>query len=344
MHAVPATWMRGGTSKGGVFLASDLPADPAARDALLLAIMGSPDARQIDGMGGGDPLTSKVAIVAPAGQPGADVDYLFLQVWVAEARVSAEQPCGNMLAAVAPFAIERGLVCANSPETRVFIRQLNDGSLATATVETPGGQVTYSGNTAIDGVPGTAASVLLGFGCSVRLPTGHAVTPIAGVATTLIDAGMPVLVMAAGEFGLSGTETPATLDADTGLKQRIEGIRRAAGPLIGLGDVSAATVPKVALVSPPAGDGTLRVQSLIPHRVHSAIGVLAAISVAAACLLAEGPARQVARPGQGNPRRVRIEHPAGHLDCHVRLGDDGSIIEVAVVRTARKLMEGLVFG
>ncbi|MFN3370804.1 MAG: 4-oxalomesaconate tautomerase [Sphingomonadaceae bacterium] len=340
---IPCTWMRGGTSKGGVFRASDLPADPAERDRLLLRIMGSPDPRQIDGMGGGDPLTSKVALVSPSRDPAADVDYLFLQVWVAEPRVSAEQVCGNMLAAVAPFAIEKGLVPAVDGETRVRIRQVNDGSLALATVQTPGGQVTYSGDTAIDGVPGTAAPVWLSFGTAPRLPTGRAVDEVAGHAATLIDAGMPLIVLEAAAFGLSGRETPAALDADAGLKARVEAVRRAAGPLMGLGDVAGKTVPKVALVAPPAGDGTIATRSLIPHRVHAAIGVLAAVGVAAATLLPAGPAARVARPGAGRVRTIGIEHPAGRLECRATLADDGTLGEAAVVRTARKLMQGRLF-
>lgn len=343
MSGIACTWMRGGTSKGGLFLARDLPADAAGRDRLLLRIMGSPDPRQIDGMGGGHPLTSKVAIVSPATDGAADVDYRFLQVLVDEARVSDAQVCGNMLAAVAPFAIEQGLVSAADGETRVRIRQLNDGSLATATVRTPGRRVTYAGDTAIDGVPGTAAPVLLAFGGAPRLPTGRAVDEVAGHAVTLIDAGMPLIVLAAADVGLTGREAPAALEADAALNARIEAIRRLAGPLMGLGDVAAKTVPKVALVAPPAGEGTILTRCFIPDRVHAAIGVLAAVSVAAACLLPAGPAARVARRGSGPVRTIGIEHPSGRLDCRVRLCDDGTLAEAAVVRTARKLMEGLVF-
>jgi len=343
MSGIPCTWMRGGTSKGGLFLARDLPADPAERDRLLMRIMGSPDARQIDGMGGGHPLTSKVALVAPAADGAADVDYRFLQVLVDEARVSDAQVCGNMLAAVAPFAIEQGLVAAADGETRVRIRQLNDGSLATATVMTPGGRVTYAGDTAIDGVPGTAAPVLLAFGGRPCLPTGRAADDVAGVEATLIDAGMPLVVLAAADVGLTGGESPAALEADAALKARIEAVRRAAGPLMGLGDVAAMTVPKVALVAPPAGAGTIATRCFIPDRVHAAIGVLAAVSVAAACLLPAGPAVRLARPGTGPVRTLGIEHPSGRLDCRVRLGADGGLAEAGIVRTARKLMEGLVF-
>lgn len=348
--AIPATWMRGGTSKGLVLLARDLPADPAARDRLLLRIMGSPDARQVDGLGGGDPLSSKVAVIAPAEAPGADVDYLFLQVWVTDARVSADQPCGNMLAAVAAFAIELGLVEARDGETRLTIRQVNDGSRVRATVRTPGGRVTYAGDTAIPGVPGTAAPILLGFACGpARLPTGRPAELVDGLEVTLVDSGMPLVVLAAADLGLSGREMPAELEADAGLRARVERVRRAAGPRMGLGDVATRTVPKVALVAPPAEDGALAARLFIPHRVHAAIGVLAGITLAAATRLPAGPAARLARlpapeaTGEGQRQTVRIEHPSGHLDCLLHLAPDGEIAEAAVVRTARKLMAGLVF-
>ncbi len=340
---IPCAWMRGGTSKGGLFLARDLPADPAERDALLLRILGSPDPRQIDGMGGGDPLTSKVAIVSPSADPAADVDYLFLQVWVAEPRVGADQVCGNMLAAVAPFAIEQGLVPAAAEETRVRIRQVNDGSMATATVQTPGGRVTYAGGTAIDGVPGTAAPVLLTFGGAPRLPTGRPEDEVAGEAVTLIDSGMPLVIVAAAAFGLTGEEAPVVLEADAGLRARVEALRQAAGLRMGLGDVAARTVPKLVLVGPPVSGGTIATRTFIPHRVHAAIGVLAAVGVAGACLLPAGPAARVARRTGGAVRTIGIEHPAGRLDCRVTLDATGAPASAAVVRTARKLMAGLVF-
>ncbi|MET1024689.1 MAG: PrpF domain-containing protein, partial [Pseudoxanthomonas sp.] len=160
-EGVRAMWMRGGTSKGGFFLREDLPADPAARDAFLLRAFGSPDARQIDGMGGADPLTSKVAIVSRSQRDDADVDYLFLQVFVDQALVSDAQNCGNMLAGVGPFAIERGLVQATGAQTEVAIFMVNTGKLATATVCTPDGQASYAGDAQIDGVPGHAAPVPL---------------------------------------------------------------------------------------------------------------------------------------------------------------------------------------
>jgi 4-oxalomesaconate tautomerase len=249
-------WMRGGTSKGGYFLKGDLPADVAARDALLLRVMGSPDPRQIDGMGGADPLTSKVAVVQRSARPGVDVDYLFLQVFVDQAIVTDTQNCGNILAGVGPFAIERGLVAPQGDITPVTIWMENTGQVAVAEVKTPGGRVCYAGDAAIDGVPDTAAIPLLfrdtaGSSCGALLPTGRVVDEVAGVAVTLIDNGMPCVVIAAADLGISGHESRETLDGDAGLKTRLEQIRLVAGPLMNLGDVSQKSVPKMMLVAPP---------------------------------------------------------------------------------------------
>ena len=345
MKGIPCLWMRGGTSKGAYLLARDLPADPGARDALLLRIMGSPDPRQIDGIGGGDPLTSKVAVLGASTRPDADVDYLFLQVFVDRALVSDAQGCGNILAAVGPAALERGLVAARDGQTAVRIHMINTGEVATALVQTPGGRVTYDGGTAIDGVPGTAAPVPLiftgiaGSMCGALLPTGRAVDVIDAVACTLIDNGMPIVVMAAADFGLTGREPPEALEADTALKARLEAIRLQAGPMMGLGDVGAKSVPKMTLVSTP-DRGAIHTRSFIPHRVHAGIGVFAAISVATACRLAQGPAAALARLPQGH--RFAIEHPTGAAEVLLEPLPDGSF-RAGTLRTARKLMDGLVF-
>ncbi|MEY4871096.1 MAG: hypothetical protein RLZZ563_426 [Pseudomonadota bacterium] len=309
---VPCLWMRGGTSKGGYFLAADLPADPAARDALLLRVMGSPDPRQIDGMGGADPLTSKVAVVRRSDRPGIDVDYLFLQVFVDQAIVSDGQNCGNILAGVGPFAIERGLVAANADVTPVAIFMENTGQVAVAQVQTPGGRVTYSGDAAIDGVPGTAAPIALmfrdtaGSTCGALLPTGNLVDHVAGTKVTLIDNGMPCIIILAEDMGITGHESREALDADTGMKTRLEAIRLAAGPLMNLGDVTDKSVPKMMLVAPPAAGGSLAVRSFIPHRCHAGIGVLGAVSVATAALLPGSPAAAVANLPAGSINTARL--------------------------------------
>lgn len=346
---VPCLWMRGGTSKGGYFLAADLPADPAARDALLLRVMGSPDPRQIDGMGGADPLTSKVAVVRRSDRPGIDVDYLFLQVFVDQAIVSDGQNCGNILAGVGPFVIERGLVAANADVTPVAIFMENTGQVAVAQVQTPGGRVTYSGDAAIDGVPGTAAPIPLmfrdtaGSTCGALLPTGNLVDHVAGTKVTLIDNGMPCIIILAEDMGITGHESRETLDTDTELKTRLEAVRLAAGPLMNLGDVTDKSVPKMMLVAPPAAGGSLAVRSFIPHRCHAGIGVLGAVSVATAALLPGSPAAAVANLPPGSIKTIVIEHPTGVTECVVTVDDAGQVVEAGMLRTARLLMDGKVF-
>ena len=344
---IPCLWMRGGTSKGAYLLARDLPADPGERDAALLRIMGSPDPRQIDGIGGADPLTSKVAILSPSSRPDADVDYLFLQVFVDQALVSDAQGCGNILAGVGPAAIERGLVAALDGETPVRIHMLNTGEVALARVQTPGGRVTYAGDARIDGVPGSAAPVPLMFQniagsmCGALLPSGRAVDVIEGVACTLIDNGMPCVIMRASDFGLTGQESRDALDADTALKARIEAIRLKAGPLMNLGDVAEKSVPKMTLVSAPTAGGTISTRSFIPHRCHAGIGVFAAVSVATACTLPGSPAADLAQlPNDG---RFLIEHPTGAAEVLIEQDAEGIVIGAGTLRTARKLMDGLVW-
>lgn len=344
---IPCLWMRGGTSKGAYFLAEDLPADPAARDSLLLRIMGSPDPRQIDGIGGADPLTSKVAVLSPSTRPDADIDYLFLQVFVDRPLVSDAQGCGNILAGVGPAAIERGLVPAMDGVTEVRIHMVNTGEVAVARVETPGGRVNYAGPAAIAGVPGTHAAVPLmfvniaGSMCGALLPTGHEADVVDGVEATLIDNGMPCVIMRAADFGLTGRESREALEADAGLKARIEAIRLKAGPLMNLGDVSAASVPKMTLVSAPERGGAISTRSFIPHRVHASVGVFAAVTVATATRFSRSPAAALAlQPADG---RYRIEHPTGEMEVFLDLGPDGAIEGAGTVRTARKLFDGKVF-
>ncbi len=349
-NAIRAMWMRGGTSKGGFFLAADLPADPAARDAFLLRAFGSPDPRQIDGMGGADPLTSKVAIVSRSTEVGADVDYLFLQVFVDQAIVSDAQNCGNMLAGVGPFAIERGLVEARDEKTKVSIFMVNTGKLATATVDTPHGVVTYEGDARIDGVPGTAAPVPLAFAdiagssCGALLPTGNAVDVIDGVDATLIDNGMPCVVLRAADVGITGYEDRATLDADETLKAKIEAIRLKAGPLMNLGNVTEQSVPKLMLVAAPRNGGAISVRSFIPHRCHASIGVLGAVSVATACLIDGSPAHGLAVVPDGQSKSLDVEHPSGATGCVINLDENGNVVGAAMLRTARKLFDGYLFG
>lgn len=342
-------WMRGGTSKGGYFLAEDLPSDPAARDAFLLRIMGSPDPRQIDGMGGADPLTSKVAVVRRSTRPGVDVDYLFLQVFVDRAVVTDAQNCGNILAGVGPFAIERGLVAAKDGETAVAIYMENTGQVAEALVRTPGGVVTYAGDARIDGVPGTSAPIPIAFrdtagsSCGALLPTGNAVDVVDGVEVTCIDNGMPVVVMRASDLGISGLESREALDADDRLKAKLESIRLQVGPKMNLGDVADKSVPKMTLVSPPQQGGAVMTRTFIPHRCHASIGVLGAVSVANACLLPGSPAASVAQVQDGARKSLSIEHPSGETTVVLDIDETGNVARAASLRTARKLFDGIVF-
>ncbi|MFZ3484117.1 4-oxalomesaconate tautomerase [Sphingomonas sp. 3-13AW] len=347
--AVRCMWMRGGTSKGGFFLREELPSSAAERDAFLLRIMGSPDPRQIDGMGGADPLTSKVAVVSRSARADVDVDYLFLQVFVDQAIVTDAQNCGNMLAGVGPFAIERGLVAAQDGETRLTIFMENTGQVAVATVATPGGKVTYAGPARIDGVPGTAAAVPLEFrdtagsSCGALLPSGNAVDVVDGVPVTLIDNGMPCVVMKAEDVGITGYEDRETLDADQELKARIEAIRLQVGERMNLGDVREKSVPKMMLVAPPRNGGTVTVRSFIPHRAHATIGVLGAVSVATACLIPGSPAAEVAEVPAGARKTLSVEHPTGEMSVVIETDAEGEVVSAALLRTARKLMDGTVF-
>jgi 4-oxalomesaconate tautomerase len=339
--------MRGGTSKGAFFVASDLPSDVAERDRILLGVMGSPDPTQIDGVGGGHPLRSKVAIVAPSAEDGVDLDYLFLQVAVDEPLVADLQTCGNMLAAVGPFAVERGLVTATGPTTTVRIRLVNTGDLAIETFATPDGMPEYSGDVAIDGVPGTAAAIEIEMGDEATakelLPTGNVVDDVAGHRATLVDNGMPVVLLDAAEFGVAGDETPEQLEGDATLTAEIETVRRLAGPLMGLGDVAEQTVPKVFLLSAPRHGGALTTRGFIPRRVHTSIGVLMAASIAAAARIPGTVAAELAEHSADDI--TRLEHPGGTFDAKVRVYDVAGTWKgtSTSIRTARKLFDGTVY-
>ncbi len=349
---IPCVLMRGGTSKGAYFMAHDLPEDAATRDAVLLAVMGSPDPRQIDGLGGADPLTSKVAIMSPSTRADADVDYLFAQVVVDERRVDYGQNCGNILAGVGPFVIERGMIPIRGDETRVAIHMVNTGQVAVAAVQTPRGEVQYDGQARIDGVPGTAAAMPIEFRdtegstCGALLPTGNTTDRIDGIEVTCIDNGMPLVLMRAMDLGRTGYETRDELDADTELKARIESIRLKAGPLMNLGDVRERTVPKMCLIAPPRAGGAVSTRSFIPHRCHASIGVLGAVSVATAAVLAETVCDGIATLPDGATKRLGIEHPTGEFTVELTLGEGESgrpgVKRAALLRTARWIFDGAV--
>ena len=350
LFAIPCLLMRGGTSRGPFFLASDLPADVAARDRVLLAAMGSPDARQIDGIGGADPLTSKVAIVSRSTQPGCDLDYLFAQVHLTKTIVDTAPSCGNMLAGIAPFGIETGLIKAADGVTRVMIYNVNTKSRIEAIVETPGGRVRYDGDAAIDGVPGTAAPIVLNFMDVVGsvsgklMPTGRVLDKIGGVDVSCIDVAMPMILMRATDLGLTGTEGRAEIDGNTPMLARVEAIRLEAGRMMGLGDVSQKVVPKVGLLSRARDGGTITSRYLTPHALHAAHAVTGAVCVASACAVEGSIAHELAVPNAANPRTIWIEHPSGKIDVLLRTTGEGADMDVTAgtLRTARLIMRGQV--
>ena len=347
---IPCTLMRGGTSKGPFFLASDLPDRAELRDRVLLAAMGSPDGRQIDGIGGADPLTSKAAIISRSSRPNIDVDYLFAQVAIDRPLVDVTPNCGNMLAGVGPFAIERGLVPGRDPITPVRIYMVNTGNCAVAQVPTPGGEVTYEGDAAIAGVPGTAAAIRIDFlntsgsVCGALLPTGNALDELDGIKATLIDNGMPVAVLRASDFGKSGYETPAQLDSDQEFKRRLEQVRLLAGERMGLGDVRSKVVPKMTLVAPPRNGGDLATRTFIPHKCHAAIGVLGAVTVGTACVLPGSAASGIVPGREGTVKQLSVEHPSGEFSLEIEVDSTSSnglkVVRSSLIRTARALFRG----
>ncbi|HBK46200.1 MAG TPA: 4-oxalomesaconate tautomerase [Xanthomonadaceae bacterium] len=346
--SVPCVLMRGGTSKGPFFLASDLPADVALRDRLLLEVMGSGHPLQIDGIGGGNALSSKVAIIDRASRADADVDYLFAQVRVEQQVVDTTPNCGNMLAAVGPYAIERGLVQARHPRTQVRIHNVNTGKLILATVETPNGEVVYRGDTRIAGTPGSAAPIRLAFldAAGARtgrlLPTGAPLETIDGIAATLIDCAMPMVLLRAGDLGVGGDEPPPQLNADAALLQRIERIRVEAGLRMGIADPGGKVIPKPVLLSAPRRGGHLQVRYFMPHQCHSALAITGAVGIATAAVT-EGTLARTMVGYLALPATVTLEHPSGALDVGLSRSSEGAPVVASVVRTARRLFEGRVF-
>jgi len=349
---VRCTMLRGGTSRGLYFEPGDLPADPSERDDLLLRLMGTPDSRQIDGLGGATSLTSKVAVVSRSAHPEADVDYLFLQLGVDRPTVSDRQNCGNILAGVGPFAIERELVRAGAAETSVRIRMVNSDSIAVATFATPGGRVEYRGDVAISGVPGTAAPIVLTFtdtqgsATGALLPTGNIRDRVDGIEITCVDNGMPVILAMATAFGLTGSETHEQLSTDPGLLERIDALRINAGQLMGLDDVAQSSVPKTVLLGPARDGGQVCTRSFIPVQPHTSIGVLAAVSVVTGMLLPGTVGHELTGdwPPGGSP--IDVEHPTGHLLVDVLVDSSTEpprVVRSGVVRTARKIFDGMVF-
>lgn len=356
--AIPCLLMRGGTSKGAFFDREALPADKALRDRVLLAVMGSPDPRQIDGLGGAHPLTTKVAIVGRSAREGVDLDFLFAQLQPNSDTVDTTPNCGNMLAAVVPFAIESGLCKPQGEVTTLRVLTLNTDMLCDISVLTPDGRVRYDGEARIDGVPGTSAPITIEFldtagsVCSALLPTGRALdrlhVPAQGdeaafeIDVTCIDNGMPLVMFKASDVGCSGAESVAELNANADLKARIERLRLVAGHAMGLGDVTRKNYPKMTLISGAREGGALCTRSFIPHVCHDAIGVLAAVTVATACVLDGSVCEGVATLPEGRSKRVSVEHPTGEfsVDIETDPADSQKVTRAALLRTARLLMRG----
>ncbi len=342
--------MRGGTSRGPFFKATDLPADLQTRDKVLLSVMGSPDKRQIDGLGGAHPLTSKVGIVSRGRTPGVDLNFLFAQLQPDKDTVDTTPNCGNMLAAVVPFALETGLVRPKGDSTTLRVLTLNTDMQCDITVQTPNGQVEYEGTSRIDGAPGTSAPITINFldtAGSVApglLPTGNVRDTIDGIEVTCIDNGMPLVMFRAEDVGRTGYENVEQMNADTELKARIERLRIACGHAMKLGDVTAKNYPKMTLIAPPRAGGSICTRSFIPHVCHEAIGVLAAVTVATACVLDGSITQGIASMPPGNVKKVSVEHPTGEFSVEIEVdpANPQSVTRAALLRTARLLMRGEV--
>jgi len=351
---IPCVLMRGGSSKGLFFFAKDLPADPAARDRMLLAAMGSPDARQIDGMGGGNDHSSKVVIVGPSAQPDADVEYLFAQVSVARDLVDILPNSGNMLAGVAPFAIEYGLVKAASPITKVRILNTNSQKVVEATVHTPGGKVSYLGNFELDGVPGKSAPIALQFfdptGTKTGrlLPTGSPQDVIFGLPVTCIDFAIPIVFIKAESLGKTGYESKQLLDGDAVFLQRLEQVRAAAAQLMGLSDAPDRGIPKIAVIAAPRAGGTIASRYFVSSNCHPVFAATGAMALAAACHTPDTIAEELAELDQNEAQRIVIEHPSGKMSCHIVSSADPwtgvpKLVGAALLTSARPLLAGEVF-
>ena len=359
LTAVPCIVMRGGTSRGPLFLESDLPLDPKLRDQVLLAAMGSPDRRQIDGLGGAHPLTSKVGIVRPSTTPGVDLDFLFAQLQPDKDTVDTSPNCGNMLAAVLPFALERGLLPIGDRTTTARVLTLNTGMQCDVTVQTPNGRLRYTGDARIDGVPGTAAPISINFldtagsVCPSLLPSGRVLDRVTvtgdgveafDIDATLIDNGMPMVLVRAADMGATGYEGVAELNANTALRAKLEALRLTVGPLMGLGDVKSKSYPKMCLVAAPREGGSIATRCFIPHVCHEAIGVLAAVTVATACVLEGSVTQGIAELPAGLTKTVSVEHPTGEFSVELGLDakDPQMVVRAALLRTARPIMRGEV--
>lgn len=351
-NEIPCMYMRGGTSKGPFFDMRDLPADVKKRNELLLKVMGSPDPSQIDGLGGTVTVTSKVVMAQPSTRKGIDVDYLFAQVDIKNPVVDTTPPCGNMMAGVGPFAIEKGWVKATIPETRVMVYNINTKSIIEEIVQTPNGVVEYNGTMKIDGVPGTAAPVILNLFDQVGgktgklMPTGVIREKIQGIEVTLLDAGSTMVLMKASDLGMEGTEGSDFFEKNKDLMKKIESIRMEAGQRMGLGDVTNSVLPKVAILSKPRANGNITSRYLTPHTLHPTHAVTGAICIGTALKIKGSVAQDVGKSNNLPTEMIIIEHPAGVIEVNIEIEQKGEKINVkkaGTIRTVRKIMSGTVF-
>lgn len=350
--AIPFHFLRGGTSRGPYFNRADLPEDRETLAEVLLAVLGSGHPLNIDGIGGGAAVTTKVAMLSRSADPNADVDYFFAQVSVEDRTVDFKPTCGNMLSGVGPAALEMGLVTATGDTTRIRVLSVNTGARIEAVVETPGGKVHYEGSAAIDGVPGTAAPIYLNFmdvvgsSTGALLPTGSVRDMIDGIEVTCMDVAMPVVIARAADFGLTGYESAAEIDANRDFYARMEPIRIEAGKRMGMGDVSGSVTPKFGLLAEPRQGGTIAARYFMPKNCHPTMAVTGSQCLAS-CVLTPGTvAEGLFTPPEGAPALVIIEHPSGKIDVTVdyeNRPEGFQLRSAGLLRTARLLARGAVF-
>ena len=349
--AIPFLFLRGGTSRGPYFRRDALPEDRETLAEVLMAAVGAGHPINIDGIGGGAAVTTKVAMLSRSEHERADIDYFFAQVAVKERLVDFKPTCGNILSGVGPAAIEMGLIEATDPETTIRIHAVNTGALIEAVIQTPGGQVRYDGDTEIAGVPGSGAPIRLNFmdvvgsSTGALLPTGQVRDLIDGIEVTCMDVAMPIAIASAAAFGLTGYETAEELDANKEFYARMEPIRIEAGRRMGMGDVTKSVTPKFAVIAPPREGGAITARYFMPWNCHPSMAVTGAQCIAS-CALAPGTVGEgVAERPTGNPAAVAIEHPSGRIEVLVDSDPDQAdfaLRSAGLIRTARLLVKGEV--
>ncbi|PLY05674.1 MAG: 4-oxalomesaconate tautomerase [Arcobacter sp.] len=346
--SIPYMIIRGGSSKGIYFKKDDLPTDIKLRDEIILSIVGR-DIRQIDGLGGANPLTSKVAIINNSENQDCDIDFLFIQVVVGENRVDSSPNCGNILAGVGAFAIENNMIKIIDDVTSIKVNMLNSNNICELVLQTPNGKLTYEGNAKIDGVPGTSAPIICnymdvaGSVCGSLFPTGNKKDLINGINVTCIDNGMPVVIINANELGKTGYESCEELSNDSEFRKKLETIRLKVGPLMNLGDVSNRVVPKMTIVSSSKSGRDINTRTFIPHNCHSSIGVLGAVSVASACLYDECVTSDFIKIRNTPIVNIKVEHPSGEFQVELtttKIDNKLNISKAGLLRTARLISRG----